>query len=99
MTFRRRSGRRKRSVADHLGLCSSGFAHTPRAGQAKEHAGDLLTIKSDLESEKRKLEERAAEKEVALQRKLKTIGNYVHDSVPISNDEVGVLRQRESPMR
>jgi len=34
------------------------------------------------------LEESALPKETALQKKLKTIGNYVHDSVPISNTEV-----------
>lgn len=34
------------------------------------------------------LEESATEKEAALQKKIKTIGNYVHDSVPISNNEV-----------
>ncbi len=31
----------------------------------------------------------AAEKEVALKAKIKTIGNIVDDSVPVSNNEVG----------
>ena len=44
--------------------------------------------KVDLEKEKKVLEDSAAEKEEILTRKLKTIGNYVHDSVPVSNDEV-----------
>lgn len=44
--------------------------------------------KAELEREKKTLEESAQQKEAALDRKLKTIGNYVHDSVPISNTEV-----------
>ena len=43
-----------------------------------------------MEKEKKVLEESASEKEAALQKKIKTIGNYVHDSVPISNNEVGI---------
>ena len=41
-----------------------------------------------LEKEKKVLEDSAAEKDALLQKKIKTIGNYVHDSVPISNNEV-----------
>lgn len=37
------------------------------------------------------LEESAKEKDAMLQKKLKTVGNYVHDSVPISDDEVNRL--------
>ena len=37
-------------------------------------------------------EESAGPKDIALQKKLKTIGNYVHDSVPISDDEVRRIR-------
>lgn len=48
----------------------------------------MLKIKGDLEDDKKKIEEAALTKELALQRKIKTIGNYVHDSVPISNNEV-----------
>ena len=44
--------------------------------------------KVDLEKEKKVLEDSAAEKEEILTRKLKTVGNYVHDSVPVSNNEV-----------
>lgn len=61
---------------------------TSSVRQAKEDASDLLKIKSDLEFEKKKVEESALEKEAALHTKIKTIGNYVHDSVPISNNEV-----------
>jgi seryl-tRNA synthetase len=44
-----------------------------------------------LEKEKKLLEESTAEKDALLQKKVKTIGNYVHDSVPISNNEVHAL--------
>ncbi|KAH0556957.1 hypothetical protein GP486_005253 [Trichoglossum hirsutum] len=55
--------------------------------KAKQDAHDLLQKKADLESERKALEDLVAEKESALQKKIKTIGNYVHDSVPVSNDE------------
>ncbi|KAL8739277.1 MAG: hypothetical protein Q9181_000007 [Wetmoreana brouardii] len=55
--------------------------------KAKEDASELLKIKSGLEDEKKRIEECVVEKEAALQRKIKTIGNYVHDSVPVSNNE------------
>lgn len=44
--------------------------------------------KKDLDTEKKKLIDLAAEKELALLAKVKTIGNYVHDSVPVSDNEV-----------
>lgn len=46
------------------------------------------------------MEELALEKERRRDLKLKTIGNYVHDSVPISNNEVcGIaLLQRNSAL-
>ena len=56
--------------------------------QAKEDASELLQKKAEMEKEKKVLEESASEKEAALQKKIKTIGNYVHDSVPISKNEV-----------
>jgi hypothetical protein len=34
------------------------------------------------------LVESAAEKDAILKAKIKTVGNYVHDSVPLSNNEV-----------
>ena len=33
------------------------------------------------------MEESAIEKDALLQKKIKTVGNYVHDSVPVSNNE------------
>ncbi|KZZ89903.1 Seryl-tRNA synthetase, class IIa [Moelleriella libera RCEF 2490] len=55
--------------------------------KAKENADDLLKEKDELEKEKKILLDSAAEKDTALKTKLKTVGNYVHDSVPVSNNE------------
>lgn len=44
--------------------------------------------KASFEKEKKALIELAAEKEVLLKKKLGTIGNIVHDSVPENNNEV-----------
>ncbi len=46
--------------------------------------------KVELEKEKKACIDSAAEKDVALRKKISTIGNIVHDSVPISDNEVGV---------
>jgi seryl-tRNA synthetase len=43
---------------------------------------------ADLEKEKKELLASAAEKEKLLKAKIRTIGNLVHDSVPVSNNEV-----------
>ena len=56
--------------------------------KAKEDAEDLLKQKEALQKEKTAQEALAAEKLQALHLKAKTVGNYVHESVPISNDEV-----------
>ncbi|KAI0472034.1 hypothetical protein GGR56DRAFT_656616 [Xylariaceae sp. FL0804] len=55
--------------------------------KAKENADDLLAQKAAFEKEKKALLESAAEKDAALQAKIKTIGNLVHDSVPVSDNE------------
>jgi seryl-tRNA synthetase len=47
-----------------------------------------METKLSLEKEKKTLEESATEKEALLARKLGQVGNYVHESVPISNNEV-----------
>lgn len=44
--------------------------------------------KASLEKEHKAALESAAEKDVALKRKIGTIGNLVHDSVPVSDNEV-----------
>jgi seryl-tRNA synthetase len=56
--------------------------------QAKSDATQQLEQKAELEEEKKRMQELAQEKEKLVDRKLKTIGNYVHDSVPINNNEV-----------
>ena len=56
--------------------------------KAKEDAEDLLKQKEALQKDKAAQEALAAEKLQALHLKAKTVGNYVHESVPISNDEV-----------
>lgn len=56
--------------------------------KAKEDTSALLQERADLEKEKKVLEESAAEKETYLRGKAKTIGNYVHPSVPVSDNEV-----------
>lgn len=61
--------------------------------KAKEDAGDLLKQKEALQAERLAQEALAAEKLRALHLTAKTVGNYVHDSVPISNDEVSNWKQ------
>ncbi|ORX91470.1 hypothetical protein BCR34DRAFT_581444 [Clohesyomyces aquaticus] len=55
--------------------------------KAKESADDLLKEMSDLKEAKKKKEDEAAEKLVKLHIKVKSIGNYVHESVPVSDNE------------
>ncbi|KAK4042904.1 hypothetical protein C8A01DRAFT_44120 [Parachaetomium inaequale] len=55
--------------------------------KAKEDVTDLLKQKADIEKEKKELLASAAEKEKALKIKVKAIGNLVHESVPVSNNE------------
>lgn len=47
--------------------------------QAKEDASEFLAQKEAFEKEKKALLDSAAEKDVALKKLVKTIGNYVHD--------------------
>lgn len=56
--------------------------------KAKENAEELMQQKIQLEKEKKDLIDSAAEKDVALKKKISTIGNIVHDSVPVNNNEV-----------
>lgn len=44
--------------------------------------------KAKLESRRKAAEEVALQKESLRDRKIRAIGNYVHDSVPVSNNEV-----------
>jgi seryl-tRNA synthetase len=64
--------------------------------KAKEDADDLMKQKTEFEKEKKGLIELAAEKEATLKKKISTIGNIVHESVPVNNDEVfHTMRQLE----
>ncbi len=47
-----------------------------------------MAQKADLEKRKKEAEDYAVQKELERDRKIRTIGNYVHESVPVSNDEV-----------
>ncbi|KAJ5540638.1 Serine--tRNA ligase cytoplasmic [Penicillium pulvis] len=53
----------------------------------KEDASDLLSQKTDVDKRKKQAEDAALAKELERDRKIRTIGNYVHDSVPLSNNE------------
>jgi seryl-tRNA synthetase len=59
--------------------------------QAKEDASELLAKKIQLEAEKKELEAIADAKEKEMNKKLGTIGNIVHNSVPVSDNEVCFL--------
>jgi len=56
--------------------------------KAKEDADDLLKQKAELGEEKKNLIELAAAKDVTLKKKIGTIGNIVHDSVVVNDNEV-----------
>jgi len=56
--------------------------------KAKENADDLVKQKAELEKDKKSFIDSAAAKELALKKKIGTIGNIVHGSVPTNNDEV-----------
>ena len=55
--------------------------------KAKEDAEDLLLQKNQLQTQKVTKEEIVVSKRDILQKKVRLVGNYVHDSVPVSNDE------------
>ncbi|KEF61643.1 seryl-tRNA synthetase [Exophiala aquamarina CBS 119918] len=55
--------------------------------KAKQDATDLLQEKTDLEKQKKQIEDEALEKERLRDRKCKAIGNYVHESVPVNDNE------------
>lgn len=55
--------------------------------RAKEDATDLLKQKEELTQKKKLQEEVAAAKNQELKVKARLVGNYVHESVPISDNE------------
>ena len=52
-----------------------------------EEAKTLLQKKAELEAEKKRREDEATQKEKERDKKCKTIGNYVHESVPLDDNE------------
>ncbi|KAF2405270.1 seryl-tRNA synthetase [Trichodelitschia bisporula] len=63
--------------------------------KAKQDADDLLKEKEELTNQKKAQEDVAHEKLKLLHSKAKTVGNYVHDSVPFSltEDDNAVIRK------
>jgi seryl-tRNA synthetase len=59
--------------------------------QNKEDAAELLQQKAELEHRRKEAEDLAVAKETERDREVKKIGNYVHDSVPVSNNEVSQI--------
>ncbi|KAK9775935.1 putative serine--tRNA ligase [Seiridium cardinale] len=55
--------------------------------KAKEDAADLVQQKESIQQQKKAQEEVAATKHIELLAKVRLIGNYVHDSVPVSDTE------------
>lgn len=102
MRIRRRSARRRRylSICLYLYIYISIYIYiyisihhiafpavVNISPQAKEDASPLLATKASLEAEKKNLEAAAGIVEKSLTAKLGTIGNIVHDTVPVSNNE------------
>lgn len=87
---RKRLGSSRRSV-NKTQTTTHGLADGISDGQrqAKQNADELLQKKIDLEKEKKNIETEATEKEKLRDKKCKTIGNYVHESVPENDNEVG----------
>jgi seryl-tRNA synthetase len=56
--------------------------------QNKEDATELIEKKAALEKSKKEADELALQKEAERDSKVRGIGNYVHESVPVSNTEV-----------
>ncbi|KAF4475438.1 Serine--tRNA ligase [Colletotrichum fructicola Nara gc5] len=61
----------------------------------KENADDLLKKKEDLQKQKKEKEDEAVAKLKVLNAKAKSIGNYVHESVPVSDNEDNNVTERE----
>jgi seryl-tRNA synthetase len=63
--------------------------------KAKQDADDLIKEKEELGNKKKAQEEVAAQKYKILLQKAKSVGNYVHESVPVSNteDENALIRE------
>jgi seryl-tRNA synthetase len=88
--------RRTQYGADQIGgemnAIQKSIAQKKKSGESIE---ELLLKKDELQQKRKAQEELAAEKMSLLYTKLKTVGNYVHESVPVSNteDDNVVIRQ------
>lgn len=85
MLFRKKLGNSKKSDEYH---CSTLILLLIFFMQAKQDATELLEKKAALEKEKARIEEEASEKEKLRDKKARLIGNYVHESVPVNDNEV-----------
>ncbi|KAJ5743762.1 Serine--tRNA ligase cytoplasmic [Penicillium manginii] len=62
-------------------------AHSAHVYTNKEDASELIAEKTALDKTKKEAEDKAIAVENERDRKIRTIGNYVHDSVPVSQTE------------
>lgn len=65
--------------------------------QAKEDASELIAQSKELDADIKRQEEEEKECKLAVDKAIVPIGNLVHDSVPIDNDEVHA--ERPVPIR
>jgi seryl-tRNA synthetase len=63
--------------------------------KAKEDASELLQQKTELEKKRKTQEDKVAEMQTALRELVKTVGNYVEDSVPVSDNEDNNKTERD----
>jgi seryl-tRNA synthetase len=78
----------KKKKVQPASLVCLGWEVSDSPVQNKEDASDLIEQKAGLEKRKKEAEELAVQKETERDRRIRIIGNYVHDSVPVSNNEV-----------
>jgi seryl-tRNA synthetase len=94
-------------VMKDMGVAKKGLEKAKKAGESTDKVEEeikgleaqkekFMAEKDELDKEAKRVEALALEKEVVLNRKVNMVGNYVHDSVPVSNTEVCVV---ESPTK
>lgn len=62
--------------------------------KAKENPDELKAQKIELDKKHKALEAAAVEKLDLLNKKVNTVGNYVHESVPVSDNEVWAINMQ-----
>ena len=81
-------------VQDGIKKKKMAMAQAGKSGKEDEKAvleretGELVAEKTRLEGEKASLEVEAADCKTAMEAKLRLVGNLVHDSVPVDDNEV-----------